>query len=45
VMHVGDSRRADLQGAAAVGIRGFLLDRPTVTLDHFVRHVRHFVAN
>ncbi len=38
VLHAGDSRRADLEGAAAAGIGGFLLERPAVDLRGFLDH-------
>lgn len=36
VFHVGDSRSADLEGAHAMGIPAFLLDRPTTGLREFL---------
>lgn len=38
VLHVGDSRRADLEGSAAAGIGGFLLERPAIDLRGFLDH-------
>lgn len=34
VVHVGDSPRADIEGARAAGIEAFLLQRPHTTLSH-----------
>lgn len=37
VLHVGDSREADLGGAQAAGIEAFLVERPTTDLRGFFR--------
>jgi putative hydrolase of the HAD superfamily len=39
ILHVGDSEQADFQGAAATGIRSYLLQRPTNDLRDFLRWV------
>lgn len=38
VLHVGDSRHADVEGARAAGIEAFLLDRPAQGLGDFLIH-------
>ncbi|MEP4076806.1 HAD-IA family hydrolase [Haloferula sp.] len=41
VLHVGDTRQADLIGAQAAGIDAFLVERPTSDLGDFLRWARN----
>jgi putative hydrolase of the HAD superfamily len=40
VVHIGDSLDADVRGAEQVGIRAFLLERPTLTLSDAAEWIR-----
>lgn len=42
MLHVGDSKMADLAGAKAVGIEAFLLDRPATDLGDFMDWVTKY---